>query len=143
MTALPKTLSMDALQRERLPFYTGRITYSVKPENYRSCVNSKANRVLIRVKSATGALVDVSDGKEVKHILWEPYTADVTEAVRNGRTIYITLVNTRRNVFGPMHILPKECRICHPGSFTTTGSEWSDAYTFIDATLGNVEFIRE
>lgn len=143
VTALPKTLSMDALQRERLPFYTGRITYSVKPENYRSCVNSKANRVLIRVKSATGALVDVSDGKEVKHILWEPYTADVTEAVRNGRTIYITLVNTRRNVFGPMHILPKECRICHPGSFTTTGSEWSDAYTFIDATLGNVEFIRE
>ncbi len=141
VTEMPATITMEGLQRGVLPFYTGRITYEVTPEIYGECVDKDARRVMISIPHATGALVDVSCGETTQRIMWEPYTADVTDAVRAGRTIEITMVNTRRNVFGPMHILPPECRTCSPGSFITKGEKWSDEYTFIEARLGDVKFI--
>ena len=141
VTEMPATITMEGLQRGVLPLYTGRITYEVTPEIYGECVGKDARRVMISIPHATGALVDVSCGETTQRIMWEPYTADVTDAVRAGRIIEITLVNTRRNVFGPMHILPPECRTCSPGSFITKGEKWSDEYTFIEAMLGDVKFI--
>ena len=52
-------------------------------------------------------------------------------------------MNTRRNVFGPMHVLPAECRVCGPEHFVTDGDQWSDSYTFVPAGLGEVEFVSE
>ena len=85
----------------------------------------------------------MDDGERVQRLFCEPFEADVTGAVRAGRTLKLTLVNTRRNVFGPMHVLPAECRVCGPEHFVTDGDQWSDSYTFVPAGLGEVEFVSE
>lgn len=141
VTALPDTVDLSDLQSSALPFYTGRITYRIPHDIYGALIDRDAACVLIGIPHASGALVDVDDGAHTQHIMWEPYTADITDAVHSGRAISITLVNTRRNVFGPMHILPPVCKLCGPDSFTTTGEYWSDSYTFNPAHLGSVKLI--
>ena len=141
LTALPETLPMNGAAERGLPFYTGRITYEIPAARYAECVDKSARRVKLRVPHAVGALTVVDDGERVQRLFCEPFEADVTDAVRAGRALKLTLVNTRRNVFGPMHVLPAECRICGPEHFVTTGDRWSDAYTFVPAGLGEVQFV--
>ena len=143
LTALPGTLPLNGTAERGLPFYTGRITYEIPASRYADCVDESARRVKLRVPRAVGALTAVDDGKRTQRLFCEPFEADVTGAVRAGRTLKLTLVNTRRNVFGPMHVLPAECRVCGPEHFVTDGDQWSDSYTFVPAGLGEVEFVSE
>lgn len=143
VTSLPGTLPLNGTAEKGLPFYTGRITYEIPASRYADCVDESARRVKLRVPRAVGALTAVDDGKRTQRLFCEPFEADVTGAVRAGRTLKLTLVNTRRNVFGPMHVLPAECRVCGPEHFVTDGDQWSDSYTFVPAGLGEVEFVSE
>lgn len=143
VTSLPETLPLNGTAERGLPFYTGRITYEIPASRYIDCVDAGARRVKLRVPRAVGALTAVDDGERVQRLFCEPFEADVTDAVRAGRTLKLTLVNTRRNVFGPMHVLPAECRVCGPEHFVTDGDQWSDSYTFVPAGLGEVEFVSE
>lgn len=143
VTSLPGTLPLNGTAERGLPFYTGRITYEIPASRYADCVDESARRVKLRVPRAVGALTAVDDGERVQRLFCEPFEADVTGAVRAGRTLKLTLVNTRRNVFGPMHVLPAECRVCGPEHFVTDGDQWSDSYTFVPAGLGEVEFVSE
>ncbi len=143
VTSLPGTLPLNGTAERGLPFYTGRITYEIPASRYADCVDESARRVKLRVPRAVGALTAVDDGKRTQRLFCEPFEADVTGAVRAGRTLKLTLVNTRRNVFGPMHVLPAECRVCGPEHFVTDGDQWSDSYTFVPAGLGEVEFVSE
>ena len=143
LAALPGTLPLNGTAEKGLPFYTGRITYEIPASRYADCVDESARRVKLRVPRAVGALTAVDDGERVQRLFCEPFEADVTGAVRAGRTLKLTLVNTRRNVFGPMHVLPAECRVCGPEHFVTDGDQWSDSYTFVPAGLGEVEFVSE
>ena len=87
----------------------------------------------------TGALVKVAAaGEETQLLLWDPYTADVTEAVRAGKTIEVTVVGTRRNVFGPLHLVPAIHGAYGPGHFVTEGGAWSDDYVFVDSALTGI-----
>ena len=143
LAALPGTLPLNGTAEKGLPFYTGRITYEIPASRYAECVDEGARRVKLRVPHAVGALSAVDDGERVQRLFCEPFEADMTNAVRAGRTLKLTLVNTRRNVFGPMHVLPAECRVCGPEHFVTSGDQWSDSYTFVPAGLGEVEFVSE
>ncbi len=143
VTSLPGMLPLNGTAERGLPFYTGRITYEIPASRYADCVDESARRVKLRVPRAVGALTAVDDGKRTQRLFCEPFEADVTGAVRAGRTLKLTLVNTRRNVFGPMHVLPAECRVCGPEHFVTDGDQWSDSYTFVPAGLGEVEFVSE
>ena len=143
VTSLPGTLPLNGTAERGLPFYTGRITYEIPASRYADCVDESARRVKLRVPRAVGALTAVDDGERTQRLFCEPFEADVTGAVRAGRTLKLTLVNTRRNVFGPMHVLPAECRVCGPEHFVTDGDQWSDSYTFVPAGLGEVEFVSE
>ena len=143
LTVPPGTLPLNGTAERGLPFYTGRITYEIPASRYADCVDAGARRVKLRVPRTVGALTAVDDGERVQRLFCEPFEADVTGAVRAGRTLKLTLVNTRRNVFGPMHVLPAECRVCGPEHFVTDGDQWSDSYTFVPAGLGEVEFVSE
>ena len=143
LTVPPGTLPLNGTAERGLPFYTGRITYEIPASRYAECVDESARRVKLRVPRAVGALTAVDDGERVQRLFCEPFEADVTDVVRAGRTLKLTLVNTRRNVFGPMHVLPAECRVCGPEHFVTDGDQWSDSYTFVPAGLGEVEFVSE
>ena len=71
---------------------------------------------------------------------WEPYEADVTEAVRRGLPINVTVEGTHTNVFGPLHELPKPAYACGPGSFMTEGDAWTDEYSLLDSGLRGFTF---
>ncbi len=139
LTTLPDTIGNGNLDTYGLPFYTGEVTYLLTPEKYADLDVSGAERVLLSPTAFTGALVKVAAaGEETQLLLWDPYTADVTEAVRAGKTIEITVVGTRRNVFGPLHLVPAIHGAYGPGHFVTEGGAWSDDYVFVDSALTGI-----
>ena len=140
LTTLPEAIGNENLDAYHLPFYTGEVTYLLTPEKYAGLHVNGAGRVLLSPTAFTGALVKVSvEGEEEQLLLWDPYTADVTEAVRAGKTIGVTVVGTRRNVFGPLHLVPAIHGAYGPGHFVTEGSAWSDDYVFVDSALCGIK----
>jgi len=103
-------------------------------------VNVNAERICMQIPECSGALacVEVS-GKNIP-VAWEPYMVDITEAVRSKQPIRVTLVNTRRNTFGPLHIVPTRLGGYGPGEFITTGERWHDEYSFVEASIGRIIF---
>ena len=71
---------------------------------------------------------------------WDPYEADVTEAVKAGQSIDLCVVGTRKNVFGPLHQLPAIAGACGPGNFVTGGANWTDEYVLIDSGAKSITF---
>ena len=141
MTAMPETVSLGDMAQRNMPFYGGRATITLTPEKYMPMVNAEADRIWLQIPECTGALVSVNAGSKDIPIAWEPYMADVTEAVKAGEDILITLVNTRRNTFGPLHLVPTRLGGYGPGEFTTTGERWHDEYSLIEAAIGKLIFL--
>lgn len=137
ITTLPKEIAFENLVNYNLPFYTGCVTYKLNAQKVKSLIGDVSNkRVVLSPKSFTGALVKVEyDGAEPILLGWDPYEADVTEAVREGKDINVTLVCTRRNTFGPLHIVPLHHGAYGPGHFTTGGDSWTDNYNLIDSCI--------
>lgn len=138
----PKTLSLDNTVTRSLPFYSGRATVILDYKDYAPFVDSAANKTLIKIPNFSGSNVTVEFGNKKQVIAWEPYTADVTNAVKEKLPIKITLVNTRRNSFGPLHIVPTILGAYGPEHFVTEGVNWSDEYSFIEAKIGEIEFYK-
>ena len=125
-----------------MPFYTGNLTFELSPEAYRPAVENMADadRIVLVPKEFTGACVKVEAAGKTAVLGWEPYEADVTEAVRGGLPIRVTLVGTRINVFGPLHETAKPAWACGPGNFVTEGDEWTDGYSLLDSGLRGFTF---
>ncbi len=125
-----------------MPFYSGNLTFLLSPEDYRPLTDAfaDADRIVLTPKDFTGACVKVEAAGSTTVLGWEPYEADVTEAVRRGLPIEVTVVGTRTNVFGPLHELPKPAYACGPGSFVTEGDEWTDDYSLLDSGLRGFVF---
>ncbi len=139
VTDRPEKIGYGNLCEYNMPFYTGCLTYHLgkirKPE--------KGDRVIIRVPSYSGSLVKVTPVGDInaadKIVLgWDPYEADVTEWVNEGRNIDVTLVPSRKNLFGPLHQLPADPGATGPDSFCTDGPGWSDDYALIPSTIGKI-----
>lgn len=139
LTELPKKIGCGNYDGYGLPFYTGNVTYHVAPELYRDCAElADAERVLLTPLRFTGGCAKVTAQEKTTVLAWEPYEADVTQAVRAGEKIEVTVVGTRRNVFGPLHQVPKIAPACGPGEFMTTGEKWTDDYSLIDSGLRGI-----
>ena len=137
ITTLPEKIGFENLINYNLPFYTGCVTYKLKADNISSLLGDVSRgKVFLSPKSFTGALVKVDyEGKDSILLGWDPYEADVTEAVKKGKDINVTLVCTRRNTFGPLHIVPLHHSAYGPGHFTTGGDSWTDEYNLIDSCI--------
>jgi hypothetical protein len=137
----PETLSLDNITSRSLPFYSGRVSIILNFEDYASKVDTDSEKIFIKIPEFSGADVTVEYGDEKKVIAWEPYTAEITKAVKEKLPLKITLVNTRRNSFGPLHIVPTFLGAYGPEHFLTEGVNWSDEYSFIDAKIGKIQFL--
>jgi hypothetical protein len=89
-------------------------------------------RIILKADKYAGGLVKVCG----KVLAWEPYEADITDEVRSGADIEVTLVGTRRNTFGPLHLVPLFHGAYGPGHFVTGGDSWTDDYNLIPEHLG-------
>lgn len=74
------------------------------------------------------------NGKLVKHSLWAPYEADITEAALEGENeIVLEIFASNRNLLGPHHHIDGECYNVGPESFTGKWS-WVERKSEADAT---------
>lgn len=137
MTVLPEKLDLDNITDKNLLFYSGCIDFIVRPEQ----IPQDFDRVILSAGNYTGTLAKVSapDGTSSEILGWEPFMADVTKYKRTG--FILTLVCSRKNMFGPLHMTPAACGATGPGNFTTEGEWYNENYAMMDSRLGKVEFI--
>ena len=130
---LPEQISLGNLADNRLPFYSGRITYRFTlPECF-----SPGQPLRLSLEDLHGALALIQAGGVPEQAVWTaPYEADLI--CPPDRMLAVTLVATRRNTFGPLHQLPVLTQSYGPGSFITEGKAWSDCYELVDCRLGTL-----
>lgn len=146
IVGLPERIGCENYETYGLPFYTGYMTYHVTPEQYRGVLGdgfSGEGRIVLSPESFTGGCVKVTAQGKTTVLAWEPYEADVTEAVRAGEPIDVTVVGTRRNVFGPLHQIPRLAGNYGPGNFVTSGDGWTDDYSLLDSGLTGIVFKKQ
>ncbi len=142
LTTRPDTLPLGNLDCAAMPFYTGEVTYLLTPEHYSALTPADSDRVILCPTKFTGGLVRVQvDGADDARLIWDPYEADITDAVRAKKTIRVTVVGTRRNVFGPLHFAPIHAGSYGPGHFVTGGDAWCDNYALIESGLHALQLI--
>ena len=139
LVAAPESIGLGNYANYDMPFYTGSMTYRILPEMYQGLEIGEGDRVMIGAKFMGGCFkVTTEQGTET--VGWDPYLADVTEAVKAGQSIDLCVVGTRKNVFGPLHELPAIAGACGPGNFVTGGAGWSDSYVLIDSGAEKIVF---
>jgi hypothetical protein len=63
----------------------------------------------------------VRNSPEKSHILaFPPYKTELAETSSTGKNVVVEVVLTRRNLFGPLHLVPKEQFHTGPPSFRST-----------------------
>lgn len=142
--SMPEKLTYGSLSDQKMPFYSGNITYYLKNDMYSDAMTcADDEKIFISVKSM-GAAVRINADEDIDEIIaWEPYEADVTDAVRRGLDINVTVLGTRKNTFGPLHT--SECVVhrCGHGSFTTENDQWTDEYNLIEDGLREIKLIKK
>ncbi len=139
LVSRPGRIGFRDLIEYNMPFYTGSVTYKIPAglfAEYRD-----ADRVILRTDGYRGSLAEVHSlgasrsGGRREIIAWDPYEADITSWVKEESDIGVTLVCSRRNMFGPLHLVPTETSAYGPEHFVTGGSSWSDDYRFIGSAV--------
>ena len=143
LVEMPETLPLTDVTERGLPFYSGRTTLVIPEAAYGPLVDKTAEKILVKIPEATGTLVSVECDGRKQAIAWEPWTADVTKGVKNGEDLRITLVNSRRNSFGPLHCVPTVRYSYGPDTFVTQGDQFSDEYARVPAAVGTIDFVCE
>lgn len=143
LTSMPKKIFFGRLDKQKLPFYTGKVTYKLTKEQYTSVLDGDCDRVLMRPTKFTGACIIVKSKEKSDILAFEPYFADITDAYASGDDIYITVVGTRRNTFGPLHLIPAIQGAYSPESFVTKGDNWTYDYSLIDSGIEGIELILQ
>ena len=130
----PKKIGMGNLREYNLPFYTGSVTYKIPNSTFNK--NAESNLIELNGYCASLAKVAPADGSDKAAVLaWAPYEADVTEWVKAGKDIGVTMVCSRRNMFGPLHLVPAIQGSYGPAHFTTGGDSWTNKYELIDSRI--------
>ncbi len=130
LTSLPEKIGFSDMYDYSMPFYTGCVTYTVPNGKFEQPKDGE--RVILKADKYAGGLVKVCG----KVLAWEPYEADITDDIKAGKDIEVTLVGTRRNTFGPLHLVPLFHGAYGPGHFVTGGDSWTDDYNLIPEHLG-------
>ena len=133
LTKLPAKVTVGDLTMQRMPFYSGGITYFVELPDINIVKNSRVNLKLNKL-SAACAVIDIK-GKE-KIIGWDPYKADITE-IRSEERIAVKAILTRRNTFGPLHQLDDNVISYGPTNFITDGEKFTNEYILYPSGLLN------
>ncbi|MBD3173788.1 MAG: hypothetical protein GF320_01300 [Armatimonadia bacterium] len=129
VVGLPDELRPEDLVAQGLPFYTGRVRYTM-PQ-----APSGEGRAFLVAEEFEGALVRVlADGDEASPIMWQPYETEVTDLLAKGG-LTVEVVLTRRNVFGPLHQLPKRVGGYGPENFISEGQAFSEEYQLYPSGL--------
>ena len=106
---LPATLKLGDVCAQGLPFYSGRIRYTLP---------LPAGAKQLRLPPFGGAVARITEPSGKSHLAgFPPYHLDLPESLRRQKTINLDIILTRRNLFGPLHLVPKEQFHYGPATF--------------------------
>jgi hypothetical protein len=106
---LPAALKLGDVCAQGLPFYSGRIRYILP---------FPAGAKRLRLPAFGGAVACIKESSGNAQIAgFPPYEITLPESMRGQPTIDLEIVLTRRNLFGPLHLVPKEQFHYGPATF--------------------------
>lgn len=144
MTKLPEKFENKNTTEQNLLFYTGCVTISVTSRDIEKVLEGKkeSDRIFVTIPEYVASLVKITDlNNDNKQILaWAPYTVDVTDFADTG--FKITLVCTRKNMFGPLHLVPAYPGALGPDGFVSGGEWWTDDYAMLNSRFGEITIKR-
>lgn len=133
ITELPGKLSVGTWINQGLPFYSGNViyhtTYEHNPQRDSGCLLSfpkfKATAISVKVNESEPIIT-----------AWPNYNIDITEHLKPGENKFeIKLLSSRRNSFGPLHLIIKKPIGIGPNTYMRSDMEseymaWDDKYRF-------------
>ena len=132
LTKLPAQLAIGDVVPQGLPFYSGTITYHL-PAPARK---TRGQRLFLRVPEFSAACLRAKSGEDAEALIaWQPYETDLTRAGLDDGPVRLDAVLTRRNTFGPLHLVPMRADAYGPGHFVTEGKAWSHNYQLYPSGL--------
>ncbi len=141
----PTAIDFGDFSKAALPFYTGNLNYIITKEDYAQAKSAldktDGARLFLSAEKFTGALLKVKYGNSEKIIAFDPLECEITDAVKSGQDITVTLVSTRRNTFGPLHLTPKYRKSYGPQHFVSEGEEFTDDYELIESGIEHLNII--
>ena len=123
LTTLPKRLAVGDLREQGLPFYGGTVRYRLPLPQ--PVGEERTSLELPEFEAALAKLV-APDGERM--LAWPPHRAEVPASALRERFVDLDLVLTRRNTFGPLHLVPPQAPGYGPDSFVTSGSRFTLGY---------------
>lgn len=116
--SLPKKISSEGIEGQGFPFYGGAISFDT---------GIKGKNVSVTVEELHGADVHISDGRQEKIIAFPPYT----KTLKLQGELTVTLYCTRRNTFGPHHLVPYPQYAYGPDAWVSEGENRTDDYIVV------------
>ena len=122
LTALPEKLGFDDITRQGLPHYGGNVVYRLP-------IETAAGELTVKVPHYDGAAIRVSlDGEDKGHVAYAPYVLSLGEVEAGAHTLELTLLGSRQNAFGPLHLADEKEKWIGPDAWRSTGSRWTESY---------------
>ncbi|QHQ61014.1 hypothetical protein Ana3638_09735 [Anaerocolumna sedimenticola] len=149
----PVSFETNEFTKSGLTFFAGELELS----QWISIAFQKGKRTVLNFPKQKAPLIQIYiNDKLVKHSLWAPYKADITDYVIEGKNkIVLKLFASNRNLLGPHHHIDGECYNVGPESFTgkwswverkseadateildRTKNYWTDSYCFVEFGFG-------
>jgi len=131
--ALPERLTPGDITTQGLPFYSGKITYRLPLAGLSR--QAAHYRLELGQFGGAAAAVRVSENAAPIMVAWPPYEADLPDLSCETEEVLCDIWLTRRNTFGPLHLLPREQPHIGPMSFRSKDSEFTEDYVLIPSGL--------
>ncbi|NDC74375.1 hypothetical protein EBZ70_03560 [bacterium] len=132
LDASPDMLAIGDVTTQGLPFYSGRIRYRLPLP-----LRATGAGLHLEIPAFGGAVVVLrgASGKASEILAFPPYAAELAPFETEENHVVCEVVLTRRNLFGPFHLTPKEQPAIGPDSFRSQGEAWTDGYQLFPAGL--------
>ena len=125
------------ITRQGYPFYGGNITYRIP-------FTARGGEVSVRASLFRAPVLHVSvDGKDMGHIAFSPYEADLGKLPKGEHLLELTVYGNRVNTFGTLHNCDKKEEWFGPNAWRTTGDLWSYEYQLRESGLLKAPVITE
>ena len=131
LVPMPETVEFGDIVPQGFPFYSGRFTYLCPADGVRA----------VRLDRLPCPCARVDGNGRTAMIAWQPYEADVSGMTENG-LLRLTAVGSRRNTFGPLHVLPVVEPFVGPESFESSGAHFTEDYSLIPFGLDGPVFLK-
>ena len=124
LTEPPRSLCLDDLTRQGLPFYTGNVRYQ-----FRVVLSRARDDLYLHIPHMACPVAAVyADGAEAGKIAWQPNRVKLPPLAAGEHSLEVLACGSRYNGFGTLHNANPNYMWYGPDAFRTVGDDWTDNY---------------